>query len=219
MTATQHALIALFVRCATTEQIEAAHAEDADGVSMQVALGPGGRAMVGSITVSDAVAAARGLGLEVELALGSPFATTDTTRLIADTVASLVSGRHLEHVTVTSFDHAALVSVGRGIPDLSYGLTSLAVLVDPVDYAVRTGASSLHPLIVWADPADAALAHAAGVRRHGWTFTLPGSGSEADQLAAARSAGFDAVTVTDLAAARAALGASADGSELAGASR
>lgn len=190
--------VALFLRIAGKDGIDRAVHAGAAGVSYEVGL-VDDRAVVDGAPLADCVAAAAERNLCVEVVVGGPLSAGAVKPLFAATVAALVSARLVtDAVVLSSFDHASAMALGGTLPRLSVGLRHLSTLFDPVAYARRAGASSLHPMVGAASSTDLERAAAQGVSVHAWTMTVPGWPiDERTQFEAALEAGFPALTVGD----------------------
>ena len=192
---------ALYLRAAGPDGLHGAVSAGADGVSYAVELRADGIAAVGGVPLADALAAATDLGLRVEIVAGQPLRPASATPVIAAAAAALVSARQISPaVPLSSLDHAGVMAIVRGVPQLSVGLRHLSTLHHGADYARRAGADVLSPMVGAASRGDVHTARQHGLVTHGWTVDLDAWPiDEVAQVDAAGAAGFDAVTVSDAA--------------------
>ncbi|HEU4963822.1 MAG TPA: glycerophosphodiester phosphodiesterase [Bacilli bacterium] len=78
-------------------------------------------------------------------------------------------------VIVSSFDHHSMAKFHGLAPDIRTGLLYECCLVDAVSYALKLGASALHPLFatINVQPELVPAAHAAGLEVNVWTVNDP----------------------------------------------
>lgn len=190
-----------YLRATDAETVAAAARLGADGVSFDLRLDGSRGITVGRDALETVLGLAHDLDLCVDLVAGSPLTTSRASTLIAATVASLVSSHGIRSsVRLSSFDHASLATIGRGVDDLAVGLRHLVTLHEGEQYASRVGAAVLHPLAGEVSTADVERARALGVLTHAWTLDLDfWPVDEATQLDHAIAQGVDAVTFTSAA--------------------
>lgn len=190
---------AVYLRCREAEDIAIAVRSGADGVSLELRLDGSGSVRVGNDLLEELVALAEDSGLAVELVVGAAFDPQPMTSLVAATVATMVAAQRVrETVRLSSFDHAAVTSIGHSASKISLGLRHLVTLSQGEEYARRSGAASLHPMAGEVQAADVERARAAGIVIHAWTLVVDlWPIDEPTQLREALPAGVDAVTITD----------------------
>ena len=203
----------------TVGAIEAASAEGADGVEIDVRVAGDGSVVVLHDADLDRTTAARGPVTAAHLvllrSLGVPtladvVALTDRLGLwlnievkeADERIAAALAGVGLAHGgVVSSFLPAALALVAAAAPHLPRALLTLP----GTDAAEACVAASVHGhwnpffLTVLEDPGTVTRAHASGLGVHVWTV------DDADHVRAMAAAGVDSVITNDPALARAAL--------------